>query len=317
MQKVFIARKSPFSPPPLLVSPRCPQLARVLSRRPLIATALPGEGEINKTINQVCQEGNQSNNQSIKALPGRREINQSKDKSSKQSIKRVISDGWSGLYWRTESNNQSIWILACQKGGSWHGQGCSGGRGENLHIVFLLVIIVLLLVFIWLLVRLWWSSGESNVLNMLTIFWSVLDIPCWWGYQGNFGTEDDIEDEYQAASSSEGGGGDRVKGGGGGGHGGRQECQTGQEDQALVREIELKHLNRYKEELILKMKPWWSKSKLRKDRKPGGAGGNLMTSQNQVESWKIKLKLDQKWKWKRLDYIEAGNCIAFFETRVK
>ena len=93
MQKVFIARKSPFSPPRLLVSPRCPQLARVLSRRPLIATALPGEGGINKTINQVCQEGNQSNNQSIKALPGRREINQSKDKSSKQSIKRVISDG--------------------------------------------------------------------------------------------------------------------------------------------------------------------------------------------------------------------------------
>merc|ERR1712210_110809 len=42
MQKVFIARKSPFSSPPLLVvSPRCPQLARVLSRRPLIATALP------------------------------------------------------------------------------------------------------------------------------------------------------------------------------------------------------------------------------------------------------------------------------------
>ena len=103
-QKVFIARKSPSSPPPLLVSPRCPQLARVLSRRPLIATALPGEGEINKTINQVCQEGNQSNNQSIKALPGRREINQSKDKSSKQSIKRVISDGWSGLYWIGDLN---------------------------------------------------------------------------------------------------------------------------------------------------------------------------------------------------------------------
>ena len=38
---------------------------------------------------------------------------------------------------------------------------------------------------------------------------------------------------HQATSRGEGGGGDGVEGGGGGRHGGRQEGQTGQQDQAL------------------------------------------------------------------------------------
>ena len=42
-----------------------------------------------------------------------------------------------------------------------------------------------------------------------------------------------MKDTHQATSRGEGGGGDWVEGGGGGRHGGRQEGQTGQQDQAL------------------------------------------------------------------------------------
>ena len=42
-----------------------------------------------------------------------------------------------------------------------------------------------------------------------------------------------IKYTHQATSRGEGGGGDGVEGGGGGRHGGRQEGQTGQQDQAL------------------------------------------------------------------------------------